>query len=110
MLSAIVRIHNPAMDRTEPIRPRVCIVKVFRSGEFARGPAPARIPQTAEIFAATHGLTPLYLLTTTAEDFFPRFGFSRITRQEVPESVRASVEFRSACPASAVVMWKPIRR
>lgn len=28
----------------------------------------------------------------------------RITREDVPASVRASVEFQSACPASAVVM------
>jgi amino-acid N-acetyltransferase len=48
----------------------------------------------------------VYLLTTTAEGFFPRFGFTRIAREDVPESVKRSVEFRSACPASAVVMRK----
>ena len=48
----------------------------------------------------------VYLLTTTADGFFPRFGFSRITRDDVPDSVKGSVEFRSACPASAVVMRK----
>ena len=48
----------------------------------------------------------LYLLTTTAERFFPRFGFAPITRDEVPAGVRESVEFRSACPASAIVMRK----
>jgi amino-acid N-acetyltransferase len=46
----------------------------------------------------------VFLLTTTAERFFPRFGFERITRADVPTSVQASVEFRSACPASAIVM------
>ena len=51
-------------------------------------------------------LPALYLLTTTAEDFFPRFGFERITRDEVPASVQNSIEFRGACPASAVVMLK----
>ena len=35
---------------------------------------------------------------------FPRFEFERITREDVPASVRAPVEFQSACPASAVVM------
>jgi amino-acid N-acetyltransferase len=47
-----------------------------------------------------------YLLTTTAERFFPKFGFERIERRDVPVSVQQSVEFRSACPASAVVMRK----
>jgi amino-acid N-acetyltransferase len=56
--------------------------------------------------AAVHGATTVFLLTTTAERFFPRFGFERITRDEVPASVRRSVEFQSACPASAVVMRK----
>ncbi len=50
--------------------------------------------------------TDAYLLTTTAERYFPRLGFEAITRDEVPESVRRSVEFREACPASAVVMRK----
>ena len=51
-------------------------------------------------------LPALYLLTTTAERFFPRFGFERIAREDVPASVQASIEFRGACPASAVVMLK----
>jgi len=52
------------------------------------------------------GVPAVYLLTTTAERYFPRFGFSRIERPEVPATVRASVEFTSACPSSAVVMRK----
>jgi N-acetylglutamate synthase-like GNAT family acetyltransferase len=51
----------------------------------------------------------VYLLTTTAQRFFPRFGFEVIARDEVPATVRQSVEFRSACPASAVVMRRPQR-
>lgn len=51
----------------------------------------------------------LYLLTTTAERFFPRFGFAPIARDDVPAGVRGSVEFRSACPASAIVMRKSLQ-
>ena len=50
------------------------------------------------------GLREIYLLTTTAERWFPRFGFTPIDRDQVPDAVRASVEFREACPASAAVM------
>jgi amino-acid N-acetyltransferase len=46
----------------------------------------------------------IYLLTTTAARYFPTFGFETIPRSEVPASVQASVEFTSACPASATVM------
>lgn len=49
-----------------------------------------------------------YLLTTTAERYFPKFGFERIERADVPESVQASIEFRSACPSSATVMRKAL--
>jgi amino-acid N-acetyltransferase len=56
--------------------------------------------------ARERGVEAIYLLTTTAEAFFPRFGFSRITRAEVPTHVQKSVEFRSVCPSSAVVMRK----
>lgn len=54
--------------------------------------------------ARERGITEVVLLTTTAERYFPRFGFTRIAREDVPDAVQASVEFREACPASAVVM------
>src|SRR4030095_11085735 len=54
--------------------------------------------------AATLGIHAVFLLTTTAEGFFPKFAFERITRQQVPASIQASVEFRLACPATASVM------
>ena len=57
--------------------------------------------------AEANGLHALYLLTTTAERYFPSFGFTATTRDKVPEVVRETVEFRSACPASAVVMVRP---
>jgi amino-acid N-acetyltransferase len=48
----------------------------------------------------------VYLLTTTAEGYFPKFGFERIGRADVPATLQTSVEFTSACPSSAVVMRK----
>jgi amino-acid N-acetyltransferase len=52
------------------------------------------------------GAPAVYLLTTTAEAYFPRFGFERVDRAQVPETIKASVEFTSACPSSATVMRK----
>jgi amino-acid N-acetyltransferase len=54
------------------------------------------------------GIQDVYLLTTTAEHYFPRFGFSCVSREEVGAEVRASVEFQEACPSSAVVMRKSL--
>jgi len=54
------------------------------------------------------GAPHAYLLTTTAEEFFPKFGFERVERTDVPASVQTSIEFRSACPSSAIVMRKAL--
>ena len=54
--------------------------------------------------AEARGIRGLYLLTTTAERYFPSFGFREVARDQVPADVRETAEFRSACPASATVM------
>jgi amino-acid N-acetyltransferase len=63
-----------------------------------------QIVRAALDLAREHHTPAVYLLTTTAEGFFPRFGFRRIARGEVPLTVQASVEFASACPSTAAVM------
>lgn len=50
-------------------------------------------------------LLGLVLLTETAADYFPRFGFTRIDRADVPLPIQESIEFKSACPQSASAMW-----
>ena len=59
-------------------------------------------------YAEKDGIEELFLLTTTAEDYFPRFGFTRTTRSAVPPAVKASAEFRGACPDTALVMTRRI--
>jgi amino-acid N-acetyltransferase len=56
--------------------------------------------------AEARGVSALYLLTTTAEGYFPSFGFAAISREDVPSALRATSEFQGACPASAVVMCR----
>lgn len=50
------------------------------------------------------GMEKVVLLTTTAAEFFQRFGFCEIERADAPTAVQESVEFQCACPASATVM------
>ena len=50
------------------------------------------------------GLGDVYLLTTTAADYFPRHGFVRVDRASAPAELQSSREFAEACPASAVTM------
>src|SRR5262249_41919215 len=54
--------------------------------------------------AESLGLRELYLLTTTAAAYFERYGFERVSVQDVPSALSASEEFQGACPASATVM------
>ena len=65
-----------------------------------------RLSEAALNIAKDRGRQTAFLLTTTAEKFFPKLGFEAIARDDVPASVQASIQFRSACPASAVVMRK----
>ena len=49
-------------------------------------------------------LDALYLLTTTAGAYFRRHGFQDLAREQAPEAVRESWEFRSGCPSSSALM------
>ena len=79
----------------------VAVAPVWRSRGLGRALV-SRVIADAE----ARGLHALYLLTTTAEHYFPSFGFQPIPRDAVPASVRTTEEFASACPASAVVMCR----
>lgn len=68
-----------------------------------------RLVQALLVQARGSGARELVLLTTTAERWFPRFGFDRIDRADAPAALHASEEFRGACPASAIVMRLALR-
>jgi arsenate reductase len=59
-------------------------------------------------WAVKHRLRAVYLLTTTAADFFAHMAFWPVERESVPEGIRASEEYSRVCPASATVMWLPL--
>ena len=61
-----------------------------------------------EKYVKESGINCLYLLTTTAKDFFDKQGYCVISREKSPEAVKQTAEFTSLCPASAVVMKKRI--
>jgi amino-acid N-acetyltransferase len=50
----------------------------------------------------------VYLLTVAWERYYTKFGFVRVDRAAVPDTVKVSVAFTSACPASALVMHRRI--
>lgn len=50
----------------------------------------------------------LFLLTTTARDFFAGQRYQAIGRESVPVALRAAAEFTRLCPDSAVCMTKSL--
>jgi len=54
--------------------------------------------------AVHHSMPALWLLTTSARDYFTRHGFAVVPRNEAPEEIRATAQFSSLCPSSAHVM------
>ena len=72
--------------------------------EFRGGGIGGDLTRAALRLAERRGVSTVYLLTTTAERFFPRFGFEIVDRADVSAAVRACAEFAHACPSSAFVM------
>ena len=58
--------------------------------------------------AEARGFRAMYLLTMTAEHYFPRFGFERVAREAVPAAVAATPQFHTLCPCTAVAMVRPL--
>jgi amino-acid N-acetyltransferase len=64
----------------------------------------AAICEHLEARARRAGVGTLYLLTTTAVEFFRARGYGPIDRAAVPEAVRATRQFSELCPATATCM------
>lgn len=58
--------------------------------------------------AKNQGIKQLFLLTLTADRFFEKEGFERISRECMPEAIKNTTEFTSICPVSSVCMKKEI--
>lgn len=54
--------------------------------------------------AKERNVRQLFLLTTTADKFFIKFGFKITDRNTVPESITSTTEFQTFCPDTAVCM------
>jgi amino-acid N-acetyltransferase len=54
------------------------------------------------------GVRTLYVVTTTADEFFSRHGYRKIPPQEVPPRLLASEEFATFVPGGGAVMSRPV--
>lgn len=55
------------------------------------------------------GINKLYLLTETATDYFKKVGFTIRVRENIPEAILRTKQFRELCPSTAFVMYNELR-
>ncbi|MCS6825401.1 MAG: arsenic resistance N-acetyltransferase ArsN2 [Caldilinea sp.] len=82
---------------------KVGLLRSLAVAEQGWGIGAALVERILEL-ARSLGMQQVVLLTTTAADYFLRFGFQRIARSAAPAAAHTSAEFQGACPASATVM------
>lgn len=56
--------------------------------------------------ARAAGVRELFLLTTSATDFFARRGYAVVPRAQAPASIQSTQEFSTLCPSQAVCLRK----
>lgn len=66
----------------------------------------SRLERKAEEYAASLKIQVLYLLTTTAENFFQKRGFYKMERGSAPLEIKGTAEFQGLCPTTSVLMMK----
>jgi amino-acid N-acetyltransferase len=65
------------------------------------------LTKAAEALARRSGVESIYLLTTTAEEFFRARGYRIVARSEAPAAIQSTTQFSALCPSTAVLMVKP---
>lgn len=76
---------------------------VVRSDYRNRGLGGSLVAQLLDR-ARRSGVRTVYLLTTTASEYFSRIGFEEVHREGIDVSVQASQEFSAECCATAKAM------
>ncbi|HRI93355.1 arsenic resistance N-acetyltransferase ArsN2 [Accumulibacter sp.] len=66
----------------------------------------AQLLAALEQRALADGHRQIFLLTTSAQDFFSARGFRLLPRSAVPPGITATAQFRCLCPVSAACMVK----
>ena len=67
-----------------------------------------RLTEHMTALAGARGHKALYLLTMDAADYFAGLGFEPMARDQAPEEIRETEQYRRQCPDSAVLMCKSL--
>jgi arsenate reductase (glutaredoxin) len=61
-----------------------------------------------EVEARVFGCRRIWLVTTSATEFFSGLGYDQCERTAAPPAIRETDEFKELCPASAAVLMKQL--
>ena len=64
--------------------------------------------QFIESEASSMGITTLYLLTETAEQFFAKLNYKLLSRESAPLAIKSTAQFSALCPADSSFMSKTL--
>lgn len=92
----------------EPYGPNALLRSVVIAAPHRGQGYGAALCEALEARARTNGVETLYLLTTTASEFFRERGYEEIDRETVPPEIRETSEFTDLCPQSATCMRKSL--
>lgn len=67
-----------------------------------------RLTRHIEGHARSENVKRLYLLTTTADTYFKKLGYSSVDRDDLPMEIKESSQFKDICPSSALTMGKSL--
>lgn len=62
----------------------------------------------AERTAAARGVAGLFLLTTTAAEFFTGLGYLASDRSTAPPAIQTTAQFAGICPSSSAFLYKSL--
>ncbi len=57
-----------------------------------------------EAYSLEKRIQTIYLLTDTAENFFLKLGYKIIPREDTDQRIKQSIEFKTLCPSSPVLV------
>lgn len=88
---------------TNAILRSVAVAKEFKQQGLGK-----QLTKFLEDTARTNGINQLFLLTTTAADYFQGRGYLSIERSDCPKEIQLSAEFSSLCPSTAKCLFKKL--
>ncbi|HEV7349402.1 arsenic resistance N-acetyltransferase ArsN2 [Telluribacter sp.] len=101
----LVGIAGLEVYGTDALLRSVVVHKDFRNFHIAR-----RLTNDLLKQAKLSGIKDVYLITTTADQYFEKQGYARVERTEVPAAILATQQFSGLCPGTALVMHRRIEK